>query len=129
MDRARAIAVIAQAVHESIRAYQAALGQCVSPPWGEAGEMQQWSRDAVEFALGDPTPEAQHEEWSSAKRRDGWTFGPTQDSARKTHPRLVPFDQLPESEKTKEAIIIGVVKALAPVLGVTGSHQPIDFDG
>jgi hypothetical protein len=35
----------------------------------------------------------------------------------------VPFDQLPESEKTKEAIIIGVVKALVPVLGVTGSQR------
>ena len=56
-------------------------------------------------------------------RWDGWTFGPTKDSARKTHPRRVPFDQLPESEKTKEAIIIGVVKALVPVLGVTGSQR------
>jgi len=55
-NRAHAITVIAQAVHESIRAYQAALGERASPPWEQAGEMQQWSRDAVEFALSDPRP-------------------------------------------------------------------------
>lgn len=121
MDRAHAITVIAQAVHESIRAYQAALGERASPPWEQAGEMQQWSRDAVEFALSHPTPGAQHEEWISAKRRDGWTFGPTKDLAKKTHPSLVPFDQLPESEKAKDAMLIAVVQALARVLGVAGS--------
>ena len=121
MDRSRAITAIARAVHESIRAYQVALGEQASPPWEQAGEMQQWSRDAVEFALSHPTPGAQHEEWISAKRRDGWTCGPTKDAAKKTHPSLVPFDQLPESEKNKDAILVAVVQALAGVLGVMAS--------
>jgi hypothetical protein len=31
--------------------------------------------------------------------KDGWTRGPRRDDARKQHPSLVPYDELPESEK------------------------------
>jgi hypothetical protein len=109
---------MAQAVHESIRAYQSALGESVAPPWDNAGELQDWSREAVEFALTNPTPGAQHEAWITGKVRDGWTFGPTKDGVKKTHPSLRPFEQLPQSEKTKDAILIAVVRALAPLLGI-----------
>ena len=30
---------------------------------------------------------------------DGWRSGPQRDKARKEHPCLLPYDQLPESEK------------------------------
>lgn len=40
-----------------------------------------------------------HEVWSQGRIRGGWTYGEKRDDAAKTHPCLVPYDQLPESEK------------------------------
>lgn len=40
-----------------------------------------------------------HEVWSIGRIKDGWTFGPKRDDATRQHPCLVPYDQLPESEK------------------------------
>lgn len=40
-----------------------------------------------------------HEVWSQTRINDGWTYGPERNDAQKTHPCLVPYDDLPESEK------------------------------
>lgn len=40
-----------------------------------------------------------HEVWSAGRLKDGWTFGPKRDDATKQNPCLVPYDELPESEK------------------------------
>lgn len=40
-----------------------------------------------------------HETWAKQRLDDGWSYGPQRDDRAKTHPCLVPFDQLPESEK------------------------------
>ncbi|HZU84209.1 MAG TPA: RyR domain-containing protein [Polyangiaceae bacterium] len=116
MDRPAKLSVVMRAVHETIRAYQEAVGEDPAPAWPDAGWMQESTREAVEFALGDPTPGAQHEVWAAAKRRDGWRYGPKKDPKEKTHPSLVPFEQLSESERRKDALLIAVVRALAPVL-------------
>lgn len=118
MDRQIAVDCIARTVHEGMRAYQAALGEPTAPPWDDAGWMQDSSREAVEFALSNPTPGAQHEAWSRSKQRDGWVYGPVKDEIAKTHPSLRPFEELPQTERNKDALLIGVVQALAPLLGV-----------
>ena len=40
-----------------------------------------------------------HEVWAAQRMKDGWTYGPTRDDAHKKHPCLVPYKDLPESEK------------------------------
>ena len=40
-----------------------------------------------------------HEVWSQTRMNDGWTYGPERNDAQKKHPCLVPYDELPESEK------------------------------
>ena len=40
-----------------------------------------------------------HEVWAAQRITDGWIFGPQRDDTKKHHPCLVPYDQLPESEK------------------------------
>ena len=40
-----------------------------------------------------------HEVWAVQRRAEGWTHGPRRDDAKKEHPCLVPYEQLPESEK------------------------------
>lgn len=52
----------------------------------------------------DMTPEQNHENWMRYKLANGWRHGPTKDEAAKTHPDLVPFDELPEVEKRKDVM-------------------------
>src|SRR5688572_11690992 len=113
VERDAAVDTIARAVHETVRAYQAALAEPVAPAWEDAGSMQQDSRDAVEFALGNPTPGAQHEAWVRSKEREGWVYGPVTDENAKTHPSLRPFTELSETEQTKDALLVRIVQALA----------------
>lgn len=40
-----------------------------------------------------------HDTWAKGRMNDGWTYGPVRDDARKHHPCLVPYNELPESEK------------------------------
>lgn len=40
-----------------------------------------------------------HDIWAKQRLQDGWKYGPVRDDVRKSHPCLVPYDQLPESEK------------------------------
>jgi hypothetical protein len=119
MDRDVAVNSIARTVHEGMRAYQAALNEPAAPPWDDADWMQESSREAVEFALGNPTPGAQHEAWVRSKERDGWVYGAVKDESAKTHPSLRPFEELPETERTKDALLIGIVQALAPLFGIS----------
>lgn len=40
-----------------------------------------------------------HDTWAKGRMYDGWTYGPVRDDAKKQHPCLVPYCELPESEK------------------------------
>lgn len=40
-----------------------------------------------------------HEVWAQNRINDGWTYGPVRDDEKKTHPCLIAYEELPESEK------------------------------
>ena len=40
-----------------------------------------------------------HEVWSKQRMEEGWSYGPARNDQLKQHPCLVPYNQLPESEK------------------------------
>ena len=40
-----------------------------------------------------------HENWAVLRLGEGWKYGPKRDDGRKEHPCLVPYEELPESEK------------------------------
>jgi hypothetical protein len=50
--------------------------------------------------LAERLAENAHEVWAAQRMADGWTHGPARDDAEKKHPCLVPYGELPESEKT-----------------------------
>ena len=57
--------------------------------------------------------ENNHDIWAQQRMRDGWTYGPQRDDAKKQHPDLVPYDQLPESEKEYDRkMAAGTIKAI-----------------
>jgi len=47
--------------------------------------------------------EAEHQGWEEQKRTEGWTYGPSpKDDAKRTHPLLIPYSELPEEQKDKD---------------------------
>lgn len=57
--------------------------------------------------------EHNHAVWSQGRIRDGWRWGPRRDDDAKAHPCLVPYDQLPESEKQYDrSTVVETLKAI-----------------
>lgn len=40
-----------------------------------------------------------HDVWAEERIRSGWTYGPNRNDEKKENPCLVPYNELPESEK------------------------------
>ena len=55
--------------------------------------------DADILALTEKLAENTHDVWARGRLTEGWTYGPMRNDALKKHPGLVPYSQLPESEK------------------------------
>ena len=51
------------------------------------------------MALSEKLAKNIHEVWSAGRIAEGWTFGQTRNDNLKQHPCLVPYEELPESEK------------------------------
>lgn len=109
------ISGIARLCHEVNHAYCVALGDMSQVPWEMAPD---WQRDSVikgvELHLVNPSagPQASHESWMAEKVATGWVYGPVKDPAAKTHPCMVPFDQLPREQQAKDYIFRAIVHAL-----------------
>lgn len=58
-----------------------------------------------------------HELWARKRLEDGWKWGPKRDDQRKEHPCLVPYDNLPESEKAYDQITSSETLKLITKLG------------
>lgn len=109
------VAYIAKACHEINRAYCEALGDTSQKPWDYAPEWAKTSAiNGVKFHIANPDskPSDSHESWMKEKLDAGWKFGPVKDPEKKEHPCLVPYDQLPKEQQMKDALFIGVVRAL-----------------
>lgn len=105
---------IARVCHEANRAYCQALGDNSQPPWDEAPA---WQRESARMGVdlhcsGDFGPEASHIGWMQHKTSEGWTYGPVKDAEAKTHPCMVPFDQLPREQQAKDYIFRAIVHAM-----------------
>jgi len=54
-----------------------------------------------------------HDIWARQRMADGWHWGKARDDARKEHPSLVPYEELPESEKNYDrSTAMETVKAI-----------------
>jgi len=50
-------------------------------------------------ALTEHLAENAHDLWAAQRLSQGWRFGPQRDDAKQLHPCLVPYAELPDSEK------------------------------
>ncbi|HEY0323439.1 MAG TPA: RyR domain-containing protein [Pyrinomonadaceae bacterium] len=108
---------IARICHESNRALCDSIGDHSQTSWDEAPEWQHASSvNTVRFHLDNPEADASasHENWMREKLEDGWRYGETKDANAKTHPWLVPFEQLPPEQQAKDYLLRGIILALAP---------------
>ena len=54
-----------------------------------------------------------HEVWAESRISQGWTYGPERNDALKTHPCLVPYEDLPEVEKAYDRdTAVGTLKLI-----------------
>ncbi len=70
-------------------------------------------------ALLEKLAENTHEVWAAQRIKDSWTFGPSRDDGNKTNPCLVPYDQLPESEKEYDRTTAAEALKAVILLGYT----------
>jgi RyR domain len=113
------VADIARVCHDANRALCTGLADCSQYPWLLAPVWQRESAIAnVKWRLDNPgaTPAAQHDAWCADKLAAGWRFGPMKDEGRKEHSSLVPYDQLPPTERAKDALFGAIVEVLKPLL-------------
>ncbi len=119
---------IAEQCHANNRKVCQQLGDDSQVAWAEAPEWQRESaRKGVAACIADPniTSEALHQKWCETKTADGWTYGEKKDTEAKTHPCLVPYDQLPEGQRAKDRVFRETVQAMLPHLRL---DLPVETD-
>ncbi len=110
---------VARICHEANRAYCLSQGDLSQLHWEDAA---QWQRDSAIAGVcafvrnPDLRPEETHVKWCQHKEADGWVYGPNKDADKKTHPCLVPYEELPWDQKLKDALFGAVVRVFLPEL-------------
>lgn len=104
----------ARVAHEANRAWCMVNGDDTQPTWDEAPDWQKESaRDGVLFHVNNPDAgdSASHDNWMAHKKAGGWVYGEVKDPEAKTHPCMVPFDQLPPVQQIKDGLFRAIVHA------------------
>jgi len=112
---------LARVCHEANRAWCEYNGDTSQPAWEDAPKWQQDSAIAgVRFVVGNPDAgdSASHESWMREKVTDGWVYGEVKDPEAKTHPCMVPFEELPPEQQFKDRLFRTIVLSTAKGLGV-----------
>jgi hypothetical protein len=110
---------VARVAHEANAALCVSIGEDSKVSWDEAPGWQRESAiSSVRFLLENPDaqPRALHERWMRHKLESGWRYGQLKDAEARTHPCLVPFEQLSPGQKAKDHLFVGVVLALVPFI-------------
>lgn len=112
--------LIAKLCHENNREFCSVVcGEHGSPSWEDAPpEIRQSVYEGVVNVVRNPdiTPKESHQAWMDYKLAEGWTFGNRKDFAEKTHPNLIPFEQLHVNERFKDHLFLTTCKTLIGAL-------------
>lgn len=111
MDR---LEQIAKTCHEVNRAFCASIGDDTQPSWKDAPGWQRESAiNGAIFHLSnqDSKPCDSHNNWMKEKVADGWVYGPEKIPELKQHHCIVPYEELPKDQQTKDFLFIAVVRS------------------
>lgn len=108
--------LLAEIMHLGWVGFQIAAGQ----PYNEIPTEDQLKslRDAIENRRGKSklSPAEEHDNWMRFKLSDGWKYGNVKDVIAKTHPDILPFEELPEIEQRKDINSIIIYKNAIRIL-------------
>ena len=102
------------AIYEATRVEAAWSNRPIVPePWADRdGKFRKQFVDIIDKYLNLdvlPTPEEAHNSWMQSYFDMGWEYGETRDTVAKTHPDLLPFNELSQAERDKDAIFLAFV--------------------
>lgn len=100
-------------VYEGTRLQAIAVDAPIVPePWAEREEpFRRQFLDVVAMMCGPDrkdSPEELHDDWVKAYEAMGWSYGSKRNRDAKTHPDMVPFDQLEKREQDKDAVFVAL---------------------
>lgn len=100
-------------VYETARLQAAAVDAPVIPePWSKRDSaFRAQFRDVIAMMCGPERkgdPEELHNDWWEAYKKLGWVYGPVRDPLNKTHPDMVPYDELGRQERDKDAVFVAL---------------------
>lgn len=100
-------------VYEAARLQAIAVGAPIVPEPYEAREPEFRAQfeDVIARQCGPDrktSPEELHDDWVRAYKAMGWKYGPVRDPGARTHPDMVPFDQLDPRERDKDAVFMAL---------------------
>ena len=114
------ILTVAKICHEANRVYCESIGDFSQKSWNEA---EDWQRESaikgVDHVIANPSASAsdQHDSWLIEKKNSGWVYGPEKNTDKKTHPCIVPYNELPFEQKVKDYLFKGIVLAFINAKG------------
>ena len=103
----------AEFVYEGARiAAIAALAPIIPEVWNERDQaFRDNFLEVIERQCGpmrSSSPAELHGGWVQAYIDMGWTYGPERCTEKKTHPDMVPYDQLGQLEQDKDAVFVAL---------------------
>ncbi len=106
-DKDDAILLCARIIHSTVEAMNKAHNEYMLS-WEQ-------SRDSViagvKRHLENPkeTPAENHAAWVAYRTKEGWVYGTSKDSEKKTHPCMVPYEALGPFQQSKDAVFMAIV--------------------
>lgn len=105
---------VARIAHEVNRQWCEYNGDTSQVSWDEAPDWQRVSAvNGAAFHRENPdaTDSASHDSWMQEKLAEGWKYGPVKDPEAKTHPCIVPFEELPREQQFKDKLFRTICRA------------------
>ncbi len=104
---------------EDIPSKLEALGYGIADSGGFAPSSIRLDPDLVE-----PLAAIEHDRWMADKSRAGWIYAAERDNEKLHHPLLIPYADLPESEKEKDRATVRNIPALLTAAGYRVNEIP-----
>jgi hypothetical protein len=100
-------------VYETARLAAAAAGAPIVPElWTEReSDFRAQFLDVIHRQCGPDRCDSAaqlHADWVEAYHKNGWTWGPIRDREKRTHPDMVPYEELGQLERDKDDVFIAL---------------------